>query len=68
LNPLAERTCFFQVLVVQQSPAALAEAAELIDALLAEPEVRVGSYPIATSRYSSTALYQVSYHNQSLFF
>jgi hypothetical protein len=30
--------------------------------------VRVGSYPIATSRYSSTALYQVSYHNQSLFF
>ena len=30
--------------------------------------VPVGSHPIVTSQYSSTALYQVSYHNQSLFF
>ena len=29
--------------------------------------VRVGLYPIATLQYSSTTLYQVSYHIQSLF-
>ena len=28
----------------------------------------VGSYPIVTSQYSSTAAYQVSYRSQSLFF
>jgi hypothetical protein len=31
-------------------------------------EVRLVSYPIATSQYSSTTLYQVSYHSHSLFF
>jgi hypothetical protein len=29
---------------------------------------RVGLYPIATLQYSSTTLYQVSYHIQYLFF
>ena len=28
---------------------------------------RLGLYPIVTSQYSSTTLYQVSYHFQSLF-
>jgi hypothetical protein len=36
------------------------------------PEYRpgpdLGLYPIVTSQYSSTALYQVSYHIQWLFF
>ena len=30
--------------------------------------LQVGLYPIITSQYSSTALYQVSYHIRSLFF
>ena len=29
---------------------------------------RLGSYPIVTFQYSSTTLYQVSYHIQYLFF
>jgi hypothetical protein len=29
---------------------------------------KVGLYPIVTFQYSSTTLFQVSYHNQSLFF
>jgi hypothetical protein len=31
-------------------------------------KVRVGLYPIVTLQYSSTTLYQVSYHIQYLFF
>ena len=31
-------------------------------------EVKLGLSPIVTSQYSSTALYQVPYHIQSLFF
>jgi hypothetical protein len=34
----------------------------------AEAEVRLGIYPIVTFQYSSTTLYQVSYHIQYLFF
>ena len=30
--------------------------------------IQVGLYPIVTSQYSSTTLYKVSYHIQSLFF
>ena len=37
-------------------------------ALHAWLEVKLGLSPIVTSQYSSTALYQISYHIQSLFF
>jgi hypothetical protein len=37
-------------------------------AVRAADRPRLGRYPIVTSQHSSTALYQVSYHNQQLFF
>jgi hypothetical protein len=56
--------------------AAVAAAPELADAELTNAAqlrgrvavVRVGSYPIVTFQYSSTTLYQFSYHIQYLFF
>ena len=36
--------------------------------LLGERGLRVGLYPVVTFQYSSTTLYQVFYHTQSLFF
>ena len=46
-------------------------AVEVPPAVLLRPPdevaARLGSYPIVTSQYISTALYQISYHSQSLF-
>ena len=45
-------------------PAALGRA---MGALASLAEASVGLYPIVTSQYSSTTLYQFSYHTQYLF-
>ena len=46
----------------------LGSAGLLGDRALEEVDPRLGLYPIVTSQYSSTALCQVSYHVQYLFF
>jgi hypothetical protein len=54
LNPLAERACFPQVYVAGQD----AEGNAVRDG----PGVCIGLYPIVTFQYSSTTLYQFTYH------
>jgi hypothetical protein len=43
-------------------------AARVRRALRGAGRARLGLYPVVTFQYSSTALYQVSYHIQYLFF